>query len=556
MHIINAIQGSQEWHNIRAKRFTASEAPAMMGASKYQTRDALLKQKATGHSEEVSTSQQRIFDKGHQAEASARPIAEDIIGQELFPTTIEDDDQHFLASMDGLTMLGDIGWEHKLANERLLAATTAGELDDHYKWQMDQQMLVSGADSILFMCSDGTKETMAFTWYERDAIRIASLIKGWEQFEKDLADYVPTESKTEAVGTTPDSLPTLRIELTGAVSTTNLPEFKKTALAIIDGIKTELVTDQDFADADTAVKFLNKGEKQLEDAKTRALEQTASIDELFKTINELKDAMRTKRLALDKLVKVEKENRRVAILGTAKQSLDAHIGGLEKAMEAQANCAVNMPAIAADFAGAMKGKKTISSLESSANDTLATAKIEANQVSEVMRSNIAVLKEQVDFGFLFNDYQQLLIKANDDFQAIVKSRIAEHKEAQAKKEAADRERIRQEEVVKLKVEQDRKDAEAARQKAEQERQQAEATKAAEPAEAESIVIGVDYAQPGSDQTVQGTFTAPAGKTYDNTPNNDKVFNVAVNAVASYFDVTPAEAVDLLDAIDFSERKAS
>jgi len=173
-----------------------------------------------------------------------------------------------------------------------------------------------------------------------------------------------------------------------------------------------------------------------------------------------------------------------------------------------------------------------------------------------MRTNIAVLNEQVEYGFLFSDYQQLLTKASDDLNAVVKSRIAEHKEAQAKKEAADRERIRQEEVVKLKVEQDRKDAEAARQKAEQERQQAEATKAAEPAEAESIVIGVDYAQPGSDRTVQGTFTAPAGKTYDNTPNNDKVFNVAVNAVASYFDVTPAEAVDLLDAIDFSERKAS
>jgi len=539
MHIINAIQGSQEWHNIRAKRFTASEAPAMMGAGKYQTRDALLKQKATGHSEEVSTSQQRIFDKGHQAEASARPIAEDIIGQELFPTTIEDDDQHFLASMDGLTMLGDIGWEHKLANERLLAATTAGELDDHYKWQMDQQMLVSRADSILFMCSDGTKETMAFTWYERDAIRIASLIKGWEQFEKDLADYVPTESKTEAVGTTPDSLPTLRIELTGAVSTTNLPEFKKTALAIIDGIKTELVTDQDFADADTAVKFLNKGEKQLEDAKTRALEQTASIDELFKTINELKDAMRTKRLALDKLVKVEKENRRVAILGTAKQSLDAHIGELEKAMEAQANCAVNMPAIAADFAGAMKGKKTISSLESSANDTLATAKIEANQVSEVMRSNIAVLNEQAEYGFLFSDYQQLLTKASDDLNAVVKSRIADHKEAQAKKEAEDRERIRQEEAAKLKAEQDRKEAEAVNPEPEQ------------PAK-----IGVDLAKPGADRTVQQVWTTPDKPAGSNAPTNYKVFNIAVNAVSSYFNVTPAEAVDLLDAIDFSERKAN
>ena len=534
MHIINAIQGSQEWHNIRAKRFTASEAPAMMGAGKYQTRDALLKQKATGHSEEVSTSQQRIFDKGHQAEASARPIAEDIIGQELFPTTIEDDDQHFLASMDGLTMLGDIGWEHKLANERLLAATTAGELDDHYKWQMDQQMLVSGADSILFMCSDGTKETMAFTWYERDAIRIASLIKGWEQFEKDLADYVPTESKTEAVGTTPDSLPTLRIELTGAVSTTNLPEFKKTALAIIDGIKTELVTDQDFADADTAVKFLNKGEKQLEDAKTRALEQTASIDELFKTINELKDAMRTKRLALDKLVKVEKENRRVAILGTAKQSLDAHIGGLEKAMEAQANCSVSMPAINADFAGAMKGKKTISSLESAANDTLATAKIEANQIADIMRTNIAVLNEQVEYGFLFSDYQQLLTKASDDLNAVVKSRIADHKEAQAKKEAEDRERIRQEEAAKLKAEQDRKEAEAVNPEPEQ------------PAK-----IGVDLAKPGADRTVQQVWTTPDKPAGSNAPTNYKVFNIAVNAVSSYFNVTPAEAVDLLDAIYFS-----
>ena len=539
MHIINAIQGSQEWHNIRAKRFTASEAPAMMGASKYQTRDALLKQKATGHSEEVSPSQQRIFDKGHEAEAKAREIAEGIVGQELFPATIEDDAQRLLASMDGLTMLGDFGWEHKLANQALITATKAGELDDHYKWQMDQQMLVSGAVSIIFMCSDGTEENMAFTWYERDEARIKQLLAGWRQFEKDLAEYVPTESKVEAVGTAPDSLPTLRIELTGAVSTTNLPEFKERALAIIDGIKTELITDEDFSSADMAVKFLSKGEKQLEDAKSRALEQTASIDELFKTIDELKDAMRTKRLALDKLVKAEKENRRIAILTNAKQAMDKHVGDLEKAMEAQANCSVSMPAINADFAGAMKGKKTISSLESAANDTLATAKIEANQVSEVMRSNIAVLNEQAEYGFLFSDYQQLLTKASDDLNAVVKSRIADHKEAQAKKEAEDRERIRQEEAAKLKAEQDRKEAEAVNPEPEQ------------PAK-----IGVDLAKPGADRTVQQVWTTPDKPAGSNAPTNYKVFNIAVNAVSSYFNVTPAEAVDLLDAIYFSERKAN
>ena len=539
MHIINAIQGSQEWHNIRAKRFTASEAPAMMGASKYQTRDALLKQKATGHSEEVSPSQQRIFDKGHEAEAKAREIAEGIVGQELFPATIEDDAQRLLASMDGLTMLGDFGWEHKLANQALITATKAGELDDHYKWQMDQQMLVSGAVSIIFMCSDGTEENMAFTWYERDEARIKQLLAGWRQFEKDLAEYVPTESKVEAVGTAPNSLPTLRIELTGAVSTTNLPEFKERALAIIDGIKTELITDEDFSSADMAVKFLSKGEKQLEDAKSRALEQTASIDELFKTIDELKDAMRTKRLALDKLVKAEKENRRIAILTNAKQAMDKHVGDLEKAMEAQANCSVSMPAINADFAGAMKGKKTISSLESAANDTLATAKIEANQIADIMRTNIAVLNEQVEYGFLFSDYQQLLTKASDDLNAVVKSRIADHKEAQAKKEAEDRERIRQEEAAKLKAEQDRKEAEAVNPEPEQ------------PAK-----IGVDLAKPGADRTVQQVWTTPDKPAGSNAPTNYKVFNIAVNAVSSYFNVTPAEAVDLLDAIDFSERKAN
>jgi len=511
----------------------------MMGASKYQTRDALLKQKATGHSEEVSPSQQRIFDKGHEAEAKAREIAEGIVGQELFPATIEDDAQRLLASMDGLTMLGDFGWEHKLANQALITATKAGELDDHYKWQMDQQMLVSGAVSIIFMCSDGTEENMAFTWYERDEARIKQLLAGWRQFEKDLAEYVPTESKVEAVGTAPNSLPTLRIELTGAVSTTNLPEFKERALAIIDGIKTELITDEDFSSADMAVKFLSKGEKQLEDAKSRALEQTASIDELFKTIDELKDAMRTKRLALDKLVKAEKENRRIAILTNAKQAMDKHVGDLEKAMEAQANCSVSMPAINADFAGAMKGKKTISSLESAANDMLATAKIEANQIADIMRTNIAVLNEQVEYGFLFSDYQQLLTKASDDLNAVVKSRIADHKEAQAKKEAEDRERIRQEEAAKLKAEQDRKEAEAVNPEPEQ------------PAK-----IGVDLAKPGADRTVQQVWTTPDKPAGSNAPTNDKVFNIAVNAVSSYFNVTPAEAVDLLDAIDFSERKAN
>jgi predicted phage-related endonuclease len=71
-------QGSDAWHALRAKHYTASEASAMLGASKYQTRADLMKRKATGLAEEIDAATQRRFDAGHAAEAAARPIVESI----------------------------------------------------------------------------------------------------------------------------------------------------------------------------------------------------------------------------------------------------------------------------------------------------------------------------------------------------------------------------------------------------------------------------------------------------------------------------------------------
>ena len=128
MKIIDVQQGTNEWHALRSKRLTASEAPAMMGISKYQTRTQLLDQKTTGLTPDVDEYQQRIFDKGHTSEAAARPIAEGIIGEDLYPVTCEDDEGRLLASMDGLTMLEDVGFEHKLWNEKLAEQVKAGKL--------------------------------------------------------------------------------------------------------------------------------------------------------------------------------------------------------------------------------------------------------------------------------------------------------------------------------------------------------------------------------------------------------------------------------------------
>ncbi|MDT8894230.1 YqaJ viral recombinase family protein [Halomonas sp. I1] len=474
MKILEVVQGTQEWHDARANHFTASEAPAMAGVSKYQTRAELLKQKYTGVAEEVTAAQQKLFDRGHATEAAARPIAEEIIGQELYPVTgVSEEHPHLLASLDGSTMLEDIIFEHKLWNESLVAAVQANDLPEHYKVQMDQQLLVSGAERCLFMCSDGTRENAVWCWHEADQARFDALLAGWEQFRADLEAYQPTEQKVTPQGEAPEALPALKIDLTGAVKDSNLPDFKARALAMINGIRTELTTDQHFADAAETVKFLQKGEKQLEASKKTALEQTASISELFNTIDELRETMRKKRLHLDKLVKAEKENRRLEIQRKAVDSFMDWLTELGGHVT---------PHHTLDVAGAMKGKKTIASLQAAADDEVARAKVESQQDAKRLTDNLALLEqEQGEHGFLFVDWRELIQKQADDLVATIKARIAEHKEAVAKREEAERERIRQEEAAKAKAE--------AEQQAQQEKPQ------------ESAHVGVDTGA-GDDKTVR------------------------------------------------------
>jgi len=85
MKIHNVAQGSEAWYALRANYFTASEAPAMMGASKQMKRTELLSAKKTGLDRDVSWWVQKyLFDKGHEAEAMARSILEGRIGEDLF----------------------------------------------------------------------------------------------------------------------------------------------------------------------------------------------------------------------------------------------------------------------------------------------------------------------------------------------------------------------------------------------------------------------------------------------------------------------------------------
>lgn len=478
MKTLEVTQGTPEWIEARAKRFCASEAPAMMGASKYMTRSDLLRQKALDTAEDVDANQQALFDRGHAAEAAARPLVEAQIVDELFPATATDDSGRLLASFDGITMDGTTGYEHKLWNEEVAAMVRAGELSPMYYWQLEQQILVGGLERVIFVCSDGTSDRFVSMEYRAVPGRAEQLLAGWKQFEADLANYQHVEVIPAAVAAPVMALPALSIQVTGSIALVdNLKVFGERLEAFIEAIDKSPSDDQGFADAEAAIKTLATAETALDAAKASALAQTASIDEMTRTVALYAGQARQTRLMLEKMVKARKETIRVEIVGGGKSALAEHIASLNKRIGRP-----YMPVIQSDFVGVIKGKRTIASLRDAVDTELARAKIEANAVADRIQINLTTLEAKAaGLEFLFNDIATICLKPNGDFMDTVNARIAAHKEAEVKRIEAEREKIRAEEEAKAKA---KVEAEARAKAQAEERQRREIEEAKRKADAQ------------------------------------------------------------------------
>jgi predicted phage-related endonuclease len=449
MKTVSLNQGSPEWHAHRRNHFNASDAPAMMGHG-LNTRSELLHKIHTGMEREVSDYvQEKIFDPGHAFEALARPLAEKLLDKRLYPVVgvREIEGLKLSASFDGIDMLETVPFEHKRLNgplrEVMFEGCTGADLPLMYQIQMEHQCIVSGAEAVLFMTSEWNGDRLIeerHCTYISNPELAAAILAGWKQFEVDLANYAPPEVTVKATGRTPESLPALRIELTGEVTVSNLPAYREHAMAVFASINRELTTDQHFADAEKTVKWCADIEDRLAAAKQHALSQTQSIDQLFSTIDEISAEARRVRLDLDKLVKAQKESIRNEIMLTRTASLKAHIAGLNEQIGKPL-----MPNIAADFAGAMKGKRTVDTLRDAADTELACAKIEASHTAEEIKANLTMLGQYSNFSALFQDVQALVLKHPDDLNAIITARISTHEanlaaqKAEAERKAAEME---------------------------------------------------------------------------------------------------------------------
>lgn len=471
MKKISFIQGSKEWLEYRATTLNASDAPAMLGISKYKTRAQLLRERTTGIVPEVDAATQIRFNDGHRFEALARPIAEQIIGEELSPVTGRDGE--FSASFDGITFDNSVIFEHKTLNDGILKAMGAngntGGLDEQYRAQMEQQLMVSCADKCLFMASkfeksddvtdyaielDGGFEYYNLIqevhgWYLPDHALRARIVAGWAQFEKDLAAYVEPEVIDTPEADPIKALPAVVIQVSGELTNCNLaavtPKFDMFLAKAEEG-KTNISIHNGTAIA----QFSRAAAVDCKLTAKAVVSQMATVSDAVATLELYAKKFDAMGLAYEKEVDRLKEIEKTAALNKARAEYAEHVAGLQAEIsKLRLNIRLIVPDV--DFALAIKGLKTVESKNNALRLALANGKIAADAKAHDLRVKIVFMENRQDYAFLFPDLQQLVAKPLDDFSLAVTTRIEKHKADEVARLESERVRIQAEEEAKARA---------------------------------------------------------------------------------------------------------
>lgn len=451
MEILNLVQGSDEWKDARLTAFTASEAAAMMGQSEYMSRAELLELKATGNEKEITPRMQALFDKGHATEAKARKIIEENLGEELYPVVgyVEIEGMKIMASFDGLTMDESVIFEHKLLNVELENSLYNGTIPDKYLPQLEQQLLVSGAEKVIFVASNGTEENLHFAEYTSIHSLRKQIINGWKQFAIELKNYQPREIKVIPEGII-EPFPALNYRVDGSLVISNIPSYVD---SIRERAKDEMSivpsNDQEFYNKIELVKAIKKERAKLKEKLSSVEGEFQSFSEFAATIRDVDSILQKLQSNSEKIIETQKQKIKFEIIKEAKDKFYAQLKMLEETVKPVLLQNYVIP----DFAGAMKGKKKLYSLHDAADTELAKAMIELTELHGKVGSNLSFLDAAAnEFKFLFKDIQDIAFKDQQDFEALVKIRVSEHKQAEEKRLEAERNRIREEEQRKADAE--------------------------------------------------------------------------------------------------------
>lgn len=148
-------QNTPEWLEWRKTKIGASDTPIIMELSPFMTPFQLYQQKKGI----TQTKTNPAMSRGHKLEPIARKLLEQRTGLQFFPTVlqgeVEFEDDHMIASLDGITMDGKYICEIKCPNKEVIEMAKRGEIPEYYMMQIQHQLCVSVADLCYYCCFDG-----------------------------------------------------------------------------------------------------------------------------------------------------------------------------------------------------------------------------------------------------------------------------------------------------------------------------------------------------------------------------------------------------------------
>jgi putative phage-type endonuclease len=185
--IVRMAQGSAAWLEHRRRYRNASETPAVLEASPWQTPYQLWQLKL-GLVEPVVTPAMR---RGTELEPVARAAYERRTGRVMQPVVVVDGE--YSASLDGLTLGGERLLEAKCPikgkDSMLWKTVSAGGLPPHYQWQVEHQLMVTGAEVADLFVFDGADGVL---------LEVAPDASTWPRIHTAWDEFMQFVAKTEA----------------------------------------------------------------------------------------------------------------------------------------------------------------------------------------------------------------------------------------------------------------------------------------------------------------------------------------------------------------------
>jgi putative phage-type endonuclease len=157
MKTINVEQGSKEWLRWRKTVITATDCPAILGTSPWQTAYKCWQRKLDLVDAQPPNA---AMARGIKLEPEARAKFNDTYGFDMQPAVVESTEYTFLgSSLDGITPCGRFVVEIKCGGESLQEMARNGIIPDYYLDQIQHQLLVTGAEKAYYYSYDGKSGT-------------------------------------------------------------------------------------------------------------------------------------------------------------------------------------------------------------------------------------------------------------------------------------------------------------------------------------------------------------------------------------------------------------